>query len=586
MLSDSSDCNQARSDLINPRRRLSVEIAWLPGLSSKYAESIVRWLSKPVKEMPSSSTLNSLFPLVRANVLASGLQRLDKREVSTVAKWILELARAFDEIDPEKLCAVINEERIVSGFPEVTDLSTVEMEIQERRRYYGQVIKSALKKFPFEEYVKSVTLVVISATDNKKEQGPILICDLVDNYEVEAQAFFEKETQNIETLIENLRASADAKRPDSALARIVDQLIQAVKNWDTVAHPIQVSTKSRGLNHDASHRIAGLVRGLSIHLFNEHGKLELSKRLTGMLQEVFAEVVEVAERTAEDVDALEDIAEQNKLNSHLDPILNFCKTVFENVQKDPFDGDYEARRIIDLAPQLLLKLSSSNIPDELVSRGKDELARTLMYCAINYGNKTSKWRRCVKILNKAIEFASSEETKKRIQENLLTANNNDKGRADYINWASVGKGLVYFFVGSILIGVISAVFDNNGGQKTTPSSYHPSSTAPRSYNTPSTAPQSEEDQAALKDLALEIDNEKAIALQMENQINKMDERISYFESRRKSYLNLGWIDEYNKLVPVINSLILERSNLYNKYSQFIDDINAKVKRYNSESREG
>ncbi len=91
---------------------------------------------------------------------------------------------------------------------------------------------------------------------------------------------------------------------------MVVQLIQIVRNWDTVAQPIQVSTKSRGLDHDASHHIAGIVQGLAIYLFNEHDKLDFSQRLTSMLQEVFAEVTEVAERIAEDANTLDDIAEQ------------------------------------------------------------------------------------------------------------------------------------------------------------------------------------------------------------------------------------------------------------------------------------
>jgi hypothetical protein len=137
-----------------------------------------------------------------------------------------------------------------------------------------------------------------------------LIDDLVDSYEVEAQAFLEKEEDNIKVLVEKIRTAADVERPDSALAPMINQLIQVVKNWDTVAQPIQVSTKSRGLDHDASHRVAMLVRGMAIDLFNEHGKLNFSQQLTNMLQEVFAEVVEVAERTAEDANALDEIAEQ------------------------------------------------------------------------------------------------------------------------------------------------------------------------------------------------------------------------------------------------------------------------------------
>jgi len=50
----------------------------------------------------------------------------------------------FEDLDPDELRVIINEERVVSGFPEVSDLSAVEAEIQERRRHYRQVIKSAL----------------------------------------------------------------------------------------------------------------------------------------------------------------------------------------------------------------------------------------------------------------------------------------------------------------------------------------------------------------------------------------------------------------------------------------------------------
>ena len=172
-------------------------------------------------------------------------------------------------------------------------------------------MKSALNNLSAKELVGAVTLAVESATDAGEKQGPILIHDLVDSYEVESsQAFLEKEQENIKALIEKLRAAADAKRPDSSLAPMVNRLIQVVRNWDLVAQPIQVSTRSRGLDHTASHQMAGLVRGLAIHLFSEHGQLAFSQQLTNMLQEVFAEVGEVAERIAEDADVLDEIAKE------------------------------------------------------------------------------------------------------------------------------------------------------------------------------------------------------------------------------------------------------------------------------------
>jgi hypothetical protein len=307
LLLDSSECMEARSDLTNPRKRLSAEVAWLPGIGPKRAGEVLSLLASSPTDLLAVDKLSSI---ARANLLASGLARLPDHNADDVAEWILEIAWAFEDIDPDELSVIINEERVVSGFPEVSDLSAVEAEIQERRRHYRQVIKSALDNLSPKELVEAVTVAVESATDDGEEHGPILIADLIDSYEVEAQGFLDKEEGNIRALVEKLRAAVDAERPDSTLAPMVNQLIQVVKNWDTVAQPIQVSTKSRGLDHDASHRVAGLVRGLAIHMFNEHGKLDFSQQLTNMLQEVFAEVGEVAERTAEDADALGEIAEQ------------------------------------------------------------------------------------------------------------------------------------------------------------------------------------------------------------------------------------------------------------------------------------
>lgn len=307
LLLDSSECMEARSDLTNPRKRLSAEVAWLPGIGPKRAGEVLSRLASSPMDLLAVDKLSSI---ARANLLAAGLARLSDHNADDVTKWILEISWAFEDIEPKELSVIVNEERVVSGFPEVSDLSAVEAEIQERRRHYRKVIKSALDNLSPKELVEAVTDAVETATDDGEQHSPILIADLVDLYEVEAQGFLEKEEGNIKTLVERLRASVDAERPDSTIAPIVNQLIQVVKNWDTVAQPIQVDTKSRGLDHDASQRVAGLVRGLAIHMFNEHGKIDFSQQLTSMLQEVFAEVGEVAERTAEDADALYGIAEQ------------------------------------------------------------------------------------------------------------------------------------------------------------------------------------------------------------------------------------------------------------------------------------
>ena len=307
LLLDSNECMEARSDLTNPRKRLSAEIAWLPGIGPKRAGELLSLIESSPTELLG---IDSLSSIARANLLSAGLARLNDKNSDDIAEWILDIAWAFEDLDPDELSVIINEERVVSGFPEVSDTSSVEAEIQERRRHYRQTIKAALDNLSPKELVKAVTVAVESATDDGEEHGPILIADLVDSYEVEAQGFLDTEEKNISALVEKLRATVDSEQPDAVLSPLVKQLIQVVKNWDTVAQPIQVSAKSRGLDHDASHRVANLVRSLAIHMFNEHGKLDFSQQLTNMLQEVFAEVGEVAERTAEDADALAEIAEE------------------------------------------------------------------------------------------------------------------------------------------------------------------------------------------------------------------------------------------------------------------------------------
>ncbi len=307
LLLESSECMKARSDLTNPRKRLSAEVAWLPGIGPKRAGEVLSLLESSPTDL---LALDKLSSIARANLLAAGLARLPENNADDVAEWILEISWAFEDLDSEDLSVIINEERVVSGFPEVSDLSTVEAEIQERRRYYLQVIKSVIDNLPSKDLVESVTIAVESATDNGEEQGPILIDDLVDFYEVGAQEFLSNEESNIKSLVEKIQSAVDSEVSDSEINPMVNQLIQVVKNWDIVAQPIQVSTKSRGLDHDASHRVAEIVRSLAIYMFNEHGKLDFSQQLTNMLQEVFEEVVEVSERTAEDANTLEEIAEQ------------------------------------------------------------------------------------------------------------------------------------------------------------------------------------------------------------------------------------------------------------------------------------
>ena len=311
---DPNECIQARTDLTHPRKRLFAEIAWLPGTGLVRAGEVLTYLESSAGNLVGMDKLtqfknilgtDKMTPLAQANLLAARLSRLpdypsDFVAAWVVSEWIVEIANVFESIDPETVHVIINEERTVSGFTAITDLSAIETEIQERRYHYRQVITSTLAKLHIKECAGAVTRVVLAAKNNKEKSRLTLIEDMVDWYELVVQRALEKEERNIRVLDEKVRMAVDAKSSDIVLAAMVSQLIQPIENWGSFAQPIQLIKKSQGLSHDVSYRVATRARRLAVDLFSKYDKLAFSQRLTDALQRVFAEVDELAECLAED----------------------------------------------------------------------------------------------------------------------------------------------------------------------------------------------------------------------------------------------------------------------------------------------
>lgn len=305
---DHDVCQKARSDLTNPRTRLSAEIAWLPGVSPRKASQLVEGLLHDAMAVREESGLPTLAHL---NLLAAAFEAVDsEHDAEDLASFIQEVAYLVDEIDPEDVLRDINEDRAVSGFPEVRALDQIEAELAERKRYYRSAIKDALDRLPPTTLVQVMTDTVEGVTLGGEDHAPELIDDLVDSYEVETQGFLQKEAENVHKLIKAARDSANSG--EAAVKPYVDKLDAVARNWDKVAQPIQLSAKARGIDHEASRDLAYEIRSLAIDLFNTHDMLTQSQRLTGLLQELFAELPEVSERVEQDADALADIFHERK----------------------------------------------------------------------------------------------------------------------------------------------------------------------------------------------------------------------------------------------------------------------------------
>lgn len=305
---DHDVCQKARSDLTSPRTRLAVEMAWLPGLSPKKAAQLARQVLRDPMSVRSESGLPAL---AHANLLAAAFEAVDANdEAVDIANFIQEMASLVEKLSVDDVLRDINEDRSVSGFPEIKASEQVETELTERKRYFRNSIKDALNRLPPSSLVEAMTMAVDGVTAGGEYHAPELIDELVDSYEVEAQAFLQKEAENVHKLINS--ALDSAKSGEGAVKPLLDKLEIVARNWDKVAQPIQLSAKARGINHRPSNELALSIRSLAIDLFNEHDMFAQSKRITGLLQELFSELPELAERVEQDADALEDIFHNRK----------------------------------------------------------------------------------------------------------------------------------------------------------------------------------------------------------------------------------------------------------------------------------
>jgi len=268
-----------------------------------------------------------MAPIAIANLRTTKLSRHLGLSSSDIVDWILTIAQTSESINSETVCVVLNEDRRASGFPEITDLSSVDSAIRNQKRYDAQTAIIVLESLSVSARVRVMTSLFETTTSNSSHQPPTLIKDLIRGYELSIQDSLEKQRRIIEAQDEQLRVMADAGNPDTTLSPIVDQLLESLREWDTLVQPIQLSRTSTGQRHDASFEMGLRFRQLAADLFQEYRKPDFSRRILSTLRDVFSEVPETAEQIAEDSNALEKqarlvetVEEFENINTHVEQL--------------------------------------------------------------------------------------------------------------------------------------------------------------------------------------------------------------------------------------------------------------------------
>ena len=426
LLSDADECMDAQSTLTRPQNRISAEITWFPGVNPEHIESLLKQL-----ESPHQNLLNiiDIPPLARANVLTAGLSRHSNIASTDLLEWILAISHAYERIDPEDVRKVLNEERSLSGFPQIADLSVISTEIQNQRHYYTQTFSSVIDNLYVTERARILTLTLETEIGNHNSRCPILINDLIQSYEQAVVDDLEKKQNIIEAQIKKILSFTDEGNPATTLQQDVDSLLQTVKDWDTIAQPIQLSKRSRGERHPASVEITRRVRDLAIDLLNKYCKpdlelraidnslqiVDISLKIVNTLKDQFAEVPELVERLTQDL---------NELETQKTVILGLKKFKDINTQveklKEAADA-YKPDYILTSMVNELLETVNTWTPYEQPIEANNTVALTVRGIALHLWNEHEKIHFSIQITDTLCEvFKTVPEISKRLSEDKKT----------------------------------------------------------------------------------------------------------------------------------------------------------------------
>ena len=300
---DSSVCAEARMSLTNPRKRLSAEISWFPGMSVRQINTVIKEISnqelqpETMKKLSSLAGFNAILYYLESGAKISG------KELESV---LFALAQNYDTIKPEQILTIINEDRSVSGFPEITELSLIQEEILSIKNNAIRVIQDAVSKLTFDRLNKVMLNLMEKAV---KDSMPLMLLDdIID--EVYAMAV----QKNIDTIESDIKDSIQHIRSSYALGQtklkaMVDEFLLKLEKFDNIMQPIQLSTQRRGLEHKLTRDIAYEVRRLSIFL-SDNGYIELDRQITKKMNELFVEVGSIEELTAKDLKDIDEISKK------------------------------------------------------------------------------------------------------------------------------------------------------------------------------------------------------------------------------------------------------------------------------------
>jgi hypothetical protein len=417
---DEEVCRNAEAALTNSRPRLGAELAWLPGVSPKRALQLLALLANSPRSVRAEAGLPRLTQL---NLMADAWNSVDANDTPTdLSKFLIETARLIERLSPEEVQRDINEDRIVSGFPEVRNLNHIETALLERVHHCRSRIGRALKRLTRVALVSTMTKAVEQTTETGRFHAPAFIDDLVDGYAWDLQSLLEATCAKVDRVLVFIRTS---RTSEEVLMGYIERLEVMVRRWSKIARPIRLSAMSRGMEHEPSIELANSVRNAAIRLDENRGMRGPSLRMLTLIQELFADIPEIDERVTGDLAQLDRKEAESALIRQWNSIITKGKAAVARAEEEPMSANREAIELIAARAGLVV---SEAVPLKVRIRSRNAYATSLERLADLFGNHTEDWASCVPLYSEALKCVWDDEIGRRIQERLSSARGQAKLR--------------------------------------------------------------------------------------------------------------------------------------------------------------
>ena len=342
-------------------------------------------------ENKTAISTDGLSPLSKLNATMFNFSISDDGDIYDVGYSVLEIDDLYSAIDASEVATIVNEKRSAAKMPEV-QASDVLQELNKKRESIRQIIMDKLSQFERTDYIELITLLAEKCVDNDNHTG-VVISDIIDQYEVSIQSELEETTEKVKQHIDRIKNLSS----DSVIHNSIQELIQRVQEWDKLAQPLQLKSQSSGMPHEISEHLGRELRELALFLHNEKGLSEEALTLVNAMQEVFAELGELADLFEADSDALNNLI---KGNAEAESVLKEMKALQETAEEiKSYATVAKIDSFLSRVKALDQRIKGLGLDSELQNQVRENLCYMAREVAITLHNNKSQTDYAVKIAN-------------------------------------------------------------------------------------------------------------------------------------------------------------------------------------------